>query len=63
MDIEHARENAGPAAITPVVEFDGVSKWYGNVIGLNKLSVRIPPALRGCWVNSLIIFAGTPATK
>ncbi len=38
MDFEHAREVAGPAAVTPVVEFDGVSKWYGNVIGLNKLT-------------------------
>ena len=36
--LEHAREIAGPAAVTPVVEFDGVSKWYGNVIGLNKLT-------------------------
>ena len=47
MDIEHAREDAGPPAITPVIEFDGVSKWYGNVIGLNKLSVRIPPGITG----------------
>ena len=30
-----------------VVEFDGVSKWYGNVIGLNKLTVRIPPGITG----------------
>ena len=30
-----------------VVEFDGVSKWYGNVIGLNKLSVRIAPGVTG----------------
>ena len=27
----------------PIIEFDGVSKWYGNVIGLNKLTLRIPP--------------------
>jgi ABC-2 type transport system ATP-binding protein len=33
--------------VTPVVEFDGVSKWYGNVIGLNKLSLRIPPGVTG----------------
>ena len=38
MDSEHAREIAGPAEVTPVVEFDGVSKWYGNVIGLNNLT-------------------------
>ncbi len=30
-----------------VVEFDGVSKWYGNVIGLNKLTVRIAPGITG----------------
>jgi ABC-2 type transport system ATP-binding protein len=30
-----------------VVEFDGVSKWYGNVIGLNKFSVRIAPGITG----------------
>jgi ABC-2 type transport system ATP-binding protein len=33
--------------MTAVVEFDGVSKWYGNVIGLNKLSVRITPGVTG----------------
>ncbi len=47
MDVEQARENAGPAAVTPVVELDGVSKWYGNVIGLNKLTVRISPGITG----------------
>jgi len=33
--------------MTAVVEFDGVSKWYGNVIGLNKLTVRIAPGVTG----------------
>src|SRR4051794_27829810 len=33
--------------MTPVVELDGVSKWYGNVIGLNKLTLRIPPGVTG----------------
>jgi len=47
MDLEHPREIAGPAEVTPVVEFDGVSKWYGNVIGLNNLTVRIPPGVTG----------------
>jgi ABC-2 type transport system ATP-binding protein len=47
MDNEHTSEIAGPAKVTPVVEFDGVSKWYGNVIGLNKLTVRIPPGITG----------------
>jgi ABC-2 type transport system ATP-binding protein len=47
MDAEHPCEIAGPAPLTPVVEFDGVSKWYGSVIGLNKFSVRIPPGITG----------------
>jgi ABC-2 type transport system ATP-binding protein len=37
----------GPTEVTPVVEFDRVSKWYGNVIGLNKLTLRIPPGVTG----------------
>jgi ABC-2 type transport system ATP-binding protein len=31
----------------PVVEFRDVSKWYGNVIGLNKLSLRVPAGVTG----------------
>ena len=31
----------------PVVTFQGVSKWYGNVIGLNKVSLRIRPGISG----------------
>jgi ABC-2 type transport system ATP-binding protein len=33
--------------MSAVVEFEGVSKWYGNVIGLNKLTVRIAPGVTG----------------
>jgi ABC-2 type transport system ATP-binding protein len=33
--------------MTPIIEFDAVSKWYGNVIGLNKLSLRIPAGVTG----------------
>src|SRR5436305_11859755 len=33
--------------MTPIVEFDAASKWYGNVIGLNKLSLRIPAGVTG----------------
>ncbi len=33
--------------MTPVVEFEGVSKWYGNVIGINKLTLRIPQGVTG----------------
>jgi ABC-2 type transport system ATP-binding protein len=47
MDDDSAREVAGSAEVTPIVEFDGVSKWYGNVIGLNKLTLRIPAGVTG----------------
>ena len=33
--------------MTPVVEFRSVSKWYGNVIGLNNLTFRIPAGVTG----------------
>jgi ABC-2 type transport system ATP-binding protein len=33
--------------VRPVVEFDAVSKWYGNVIGLNKLTIKIPAGVTG----------------
>ncbi|MFO0846121.1 MAG: ABC transporter ATP-binding protein [Gemmataceae bacterium] len=29
------------------MEFHEVSKWYGNVIGVNRLSLRIPPGVTG----------------
>ena len=33
--------------MTPIVEFHEVSKWYGNVIGVNKLTTRIPAGVTG----------------
>jgi len=33
--------------MTPVVAFQDVSKWYGNVIGVNKLTVSIGPGVTG----------------
>jgi ABC-2 type transport system ATP-binding protein len=33
--------------MSALIEFDGVSKWYGNVIGLNKLSLHIPAGVTG----------------
>jgi ABC-2 type transport system ATP-binding protein len=33
--------------MTPIVEFHDVSKWYGNVIGINKLNLRIPAGVTG----------------
>ena len=36
-----------PEVSRPIVEFDGASKWYGNVIGLNKLTLHIPAGVTG----------------
>jgi len=33
--------------MTPIVLFHEVSKWYGNVIGVNKLTLRIGPGVTG----------------
>lgn len=33
--------------MNPIIHFDAVSKWYGNVIGLNKLTLSIPPGVTG----------------
>jgi ABC-2 type transport system ATP-binding protein len=35
------------ALSSPVVEFHEVSKWYGNVIGINKMSILIQPGVTG----------------
>jgi ABC-2 type transport system ATP-binding protein len=37
----------GPAEVIPIVAFHEVSKWYGNVIGLNKLTIQIPAGVTG----------------
>ena len=33
--------------MTPLVVADHLSKWYGQVIGLNDVSVSIPPGITG----------------
>jgi len=33
--------------VTPIVAADHLSKWYGQVIGLNDVSVSIPPGITG----------------
>jgi ABC-2 type transport system ATP-binding protein len=33
--------------MTPVIAFEGVSKWYGNVIGLNKVTLRMAAGVTG----------------
>jgi ABC-2 type transport system ATP-binding protein len=35
------------AKTEPVVEFRSVSKWYGQVIGLNNLTLQLPPGVTG----------------
>ena len=47
MHSELRSQVAGSAEVTPVVAFHDVSKWYGNVIGINKLTVQIPPGVTG----------------
>jgi ABC-2 type transport system ATP-binding protein len=47
MHSELPSEVARPAALKPIVEFDKVSKWYGNVIGINRLSIQIPAGVTG----------------
>lgn len=47
MHSELPREVVGSPEVKPVVEFRKVSKWYGNVIGVNKLSIRIPAGVTG----------------
>ena len=66
MDSNGTREIPGPAALggpvsktglSPIIEFHEVSKWYGNVIGINKLSLRIGAGVtadqRLRWTGSL----------
>ncbi len=31
----------------PLIHFEGVSKWYGNVIGINNITVSIGPGITG----------------
>ena len=47
MDPQSTNQIAGPAEVKSIVAFHEVSKWYGNVIGLNKLSIRVPAGVTG----------------
>lgn len=47
MHSEFPNPVARPLEVKPIVEFHEVSKWYGNVIGINKLSIRIPAGVTG----------------
>ena len=37
----------GAGAGGPLVQTEGVSKWYGQVSGLNDVTVSIPPGITG----------------
>jgi ABC-2 type transport system ATP-binding protein len=47
MHSELPNQIAGSAEVKPIVAFHEVSKWYGNVIGINKLTIQIPPGVTG----------------
>jgi ABC-2 type transport system ATP-binding protein len=47
MAADVSREIARQAAVAPVVALHGVSKWYGNVIGVNDLTLEIGPGVTG----------------
>ncbi len=47
MDSPQVHPGDGSPQIKPIVAFHEVSKWYGNVIGLNKLSVLVQPGITG----------------
>jgi ABC-2 type transport system ATP-binding protein len=36
-----------PGTAAPLVQTEGVSKWYGQVSGLNNVTVSIPPGITG----------------
>ena len=36
-----------PAADAPIVAAEHLSKWYGQVIGLNDVTVAVPPGITG----------------
>ena len=38
---------SAPGILQPIVSADHVSKWYGQVIGLNDVTVSVPPGITG----------------
>ncbi len=47
MHTESVHTIAGSAEVGPIIAFHDVSKWYGNVIGLNKLTLQIRAGVTG----------------
>jgi hypothetical protein len=46
-----ARRGGGDVSAA-IIAADHVSKWYGQVIGLNDVSVSVPPGITGCWART-----------
>jgi ABC-2 type transport system ATP-binding protein len=47
MHSEFTDQISRSSEVKPVVAFHEVSKWYGNVIGINKLSIEVPSGVTG----------------
>jgi ABC-2 type transport system ATP-binding protein len=47
MHSQSLNQVARPAEVAPIIAFHDVSKWYGNVIGVNKLTFEIGPGVTG----------------
>ena len=39
--------DGAPAGAAPVVQAEGLSRWYKQVIGINDVSLVIPPGITG----------------
>jgi ABC-2 type transport system ATP-binding protein len=47
MHSQFLNQLAGSFEVTPTITFHEVSKWYGNVIGVNKLTLKIGSGVTG----------------
>src|SRR5262245_44002967 len=47
MHTQSLHQVPGSSQVIPVVAFHEVSKWYGNVIGVNKLTLQIGAGVTG----------------
>lgn len=47
MSMTPANGEASQRATPPIIDFRDVSKWYGNVIGVNNLTLKIFPGVTG----------------
>ena len=45
--IDHSRDGVADGQAVPVIAADHLSKWYGQVIGLNDVSVSVPSGVTG----------------